>query len=299
MKKTLFYGGFAAAAALAVSGAVVAQQTQEITYTTADLGSGVYMLIGAGGNIGFSVGDDGIFVIDDQFDRNAEGVLTEIRKISDKPIFFVANTHWHGDHTGGNAKMADEGALIVAHDNVRKRMKTAQSIKGELMPTALPVITFSDSSTFHWNGQTIHAFHQPNAHTDGDTMIHFKEANIIHMGDTLFAGRYPYIDLKSGGTVDGYIANLESVAAMADAETKIIPGHGPLSTADDLTALAVVLKDAKALVKELVDKGMSEDDIVAADPLKAYNEKYAWGFITGERMTRTLVQDMAAKATDE
>ena len=269
-------------------------QGDEVTIKTTDLGNGVYMLEGQGGNIGISVGEDGVFMIDDQFGRLAEKILAAVAEVTDKPVEYVLNTHWHGDHTGGNEAMAAEGATILSHDNVRARLKvgSAERNVAPAVEAALPVLTFSETTTFYWNGHEIHVFHFPNAHTDGDALVHFRDLNIMHLGDTFFAGRYPFIDLASGGTVDGYIANLEAVASLSDDETQIIPGHGPLSGKADVITMIDMLKGAKAAVKALVDKGMSEDDIVAADPLASYNDTYAWGFINGERFTRTLVQDL-------
>ncbi len=299
MKKSLLKT--VAAAALSVFGInlpasahVTVAQNDDVIITTTELGNGLYMLEGRGGNIGISVGPDGVFMIDDQFGNIADKILAAVAEVTDQPVSYVLNTHWHGDHTGGNAAMAAEGATILSHDNVRKRLKQSLEVKGELETGAssLPILTFSDTTTFFWNGHEIHVFHFPSAHTDGDALVHFRTANVMHLGDTLFAGLYPFIDLDSGGTVAGFIANLEAVAALADDETKIIPGHGPLS--DKLTVLSTIemLKEAQAAVKTLADQGLSEDEIVAADPLAPRNEEYSWQFINGERMTRTLVRDL-------
>lgn len=286
------------AAALFAGSALLAAtaQTSEVTITTTDLGDGLYMLEGQGGNIGLSVGADGVFMIDDQFGRIADKIKAAIAEITDQPVDYVLNTHWHGDHTGGNEAFAASGATILAHDNVRKRMKEGMNANGRNTPPApegaLPVITFSDTTTFHWNGHEIHAYHFANAHTDGDAIIHFRAANVMHLGDTFFSGRYPFIDLASGGSVSGFIANLEAAAALADGDTKVIPGHGPLSSKADIETMISVLKETRAKVKALVDQGMDDAAIVAADPLKDYNETYAWGFINGERFTRTLIADL-------
>ncbi len=269
----------------------------QVTYKTTDLGAGIYMLEGRGGNVGFSVGADGILVIDDQFGNNVEGVIAQIRKISDAPISYVLNTHWHGDHAGGNEAMHKEGAMIVAHDNVRLRMKSGGTIFGRNVPAspavALPTLTFSHSQTFHWNEHEIHLFHSPNSHTDGDALIHFRDANVIHTGDTFFALNYPFIDLSSGGSIDGFIATLKQVASIADDETKIIPGHGPLSTKQDIETMIEVMSEARATVQTLLDQGKSEADIIALDPLKTLSETYGQGFINGERMTTIIIKSLS------
>ena len=295
MIRKLFYP---AAAAVFASGGLLAAtaQNDEVTIKTTDLGNGIYMMEGRGGNIGLSVGEDGVFMIDDQFGNIADKIKAAIGEITDQPVEFVINTHWHGDHTGGNEAFAASGAVIVAHDNVRKRMKEGMERPGRSTPpapdAALPVITFSDTTTFHWNGHDIHVYHFANAHTDGDAIIHFRDENVMHLGDTFFSGRYPFVDLNSGGTIDGFVANLEAAAALADENTTVIPGHGPLSTKADMLANAAMLKDAKAKVKALVDQGMDDAAIVAADPLAEYNEKFSWGFINGERMTQTIIADL-------
>lgn len=274
-----------------------AKQQAEVVIKTTDLGNGIYMLEGQGGNIGLSVGNDGVFMIDDQFGQLTDKILAAVAAVSDKPVEYVLNTHWHGDHTGGNENFADRGAIIVAHDNVRKRLiEGLDRGEGSVTPpapaAALPIITFSETTTFHWNDNEIFVYHFPEAHTDGDAIVVFKSLNIMHLGDTFFAGMFPFIDLASGGSVDGYIANLEAAAAYADENTKIIPGHGPLATKEDVTTMIAVLKGAQDKVRELVVLGMDEEAIVGANPLADYDD-YSWRFITTERMTRTIVQDLA------
>lgn len=274
----------------------VEAQPSKVTIKTTDLGAGIYMLEGRGGNIGLSVGEDGVFMIDDQFGNIADKVQAAIARVSDQPVAYVLNTHWHGDHTGGNEAMAATGATIIAHDNVRKRLKEGLVREGRTTPPApskaLPAITFSDTTTFHWNSHEIHVFHVHNAHTDGDALVHFRDLNILHMGDTYFAGRYPFIDLASGGSVAGAIASLEAGAALANQQTKVIPGHGPLSNKAGLLTTITMLKDTRAIVKNLLDQGLSEAEIIAKNPLKDYNKTYSWSFINGERMTKTLIADI-------
>ena len=260
----------------------------------------VYMLVGAGGNIGLSVGDDGAFVIDDQFAPMSDKVLAAIAGITDADIEFLVNTHYHDDHSGSNEAFGAAGALIIAHDNVRARMSTDQfrAIFGELYParsaSALPVVTFSDEMTFHWNGDTIRVLHVPSAHTDGDAILYFEDANVIHMGDTFFLGCYPFIDVGSGGDIDGIIGAGYRALSIADEDTAIIPGHGPLSDAAGLADWLDVIKTTRVNMQSLVDQGMSEDQALAARPTADFDDEYGEGcFMTPEIYTRLLYQSLS------
>ncbi|WDI32119.1 MBL fold metallo-hydrolase [Hyphococcus flavus] len=297
-----FFLKTAVVAAFVVSAAPALAQRDfsDVEIKTTDLGAGVYMLEGAGGNIGLSVGEDGAFVIDDQFAPLADKIVAAIAEVSDKPVEFVVNTHWHGDHTGGNEEMSDLGAHIVAHDNVRQRLKEGMSRDdGRVTPAApegaLPVITFSHSMLFYWNGHDIRVWHPENAHTDGDAIIFFKDANIVHMGDVFFNGWYPYIDLESGGDMDGYISTHEKVLSKVDDETRIIPGHGPLASKADLQNTVDMLKEVRVRVQRMIDDGMSEDEVVAASPLADLDDEWSWQFINGERMTRMAYRSLSTE----
>ena len=272
-----------------------------VEITTQEVVPGIYMLKGAGGNIGLSVGDDGAFLIDDQFAPLSDKIIAAIKTITDQPIEFVLNTHHHGDHTGGNEAFGKGGAYIVAHDNVRTRLASGSSIPGResppVAPDALPVITFSQSVTFHQNGHELHIFHPENAHTDGDAIVFFKDVNVIHMGDVFFATRYPFIDTNSGGSIQGYIAALDSVVALSDEDTKIIPGHGDLSGKADVANLSATLKEISSRVEKLIKDGLDEEAVVAQKPLADLDEKWGGGFISGERMTRSVYKSL--KGTDE
>ena len=245
----------------------------------------LYMLTGAGGNMALFAGDDGAFLVDDQFAPLSEKIVAAVGKLTDKPLRFVVNTHWHGDHTGGNENMGKAGALIVAHENVRKRMSTEQFTKlwNRTTPPAaagaLPVITFTDATTFHWNGDEVRVQHVGPAHTDGDSIIIFKNANVIHMGDTFFNGSYPYVDLSAGGSVDGVIANAARVLEMADDKTQIIPGHGPLTDKKGLQEYHDLLVRLRNKIKTLVDAGNSKEQVIAAKPTKEFDENYGQGFM--------------------
>ncbi len=264
-----------------------------------DLGSGVYMLAGQGGNIGLSTGDDGAFVIDDQFARFVPTILENINALSGGPIRFVVNTHYHGDHSGGNAEMKAAGATIVAHDNVRARMSTdnenklwGRTVKATA-PEAWPTVTFSKTMTFHFNGQTVDVMHTPNAHTDGDAIVYFREADVLHMGDNFFNGMFPYIDVDAGGSVKGMIGALDTGLKTSGPNTKIIPGHGPLSSRADLRKTRDILVDIQKRVQARIDKGESLDTILQSGILSDYSDlasfideknmiKIAYRSITGQ-----------------
>jgi glyoxylase-like metal-dependent hydrolase (beta-lactamase superfamily II) len=277
------------------------QDFSKVEIKPTKLAEGVYMLTGSGGNIGVSVGEDAVFIVDDQYAPLTERIKAAIAAISDKPVRFVLNTHWHGDHTGGNENLGQAGALIVAHENVRKRMSTEQFMRelGNKVPpapkAALPIVTFNDGVTLHINGDDIHAFHVPPAHTDGDALVHFRKANVIHMGDIFFNGFYPFIDLSSGGSVDGMIAAAEKGLSMADASTKIIPGHGPIGDRKALDAYIQVLRSARDRVKKLVDAGRTADEVVAAKPLAEYDATWGKGFMPPDRFLRILHSDLSGK----
>jgi glyoxylase-like metal-dependent hydrolase (beta-lactamase superfamily II) len=266
---------------------------------TVAVAPGIFMLEGAGGNIGLSLGADGAFVIDDEYAALSEKILAAIRKTGAGPIRFVVNTHWHGDHVGGNEAMRAAGAVVVAHENVRKRLKEGlKRARGETAPApaaALPVVTFTDAVAFYWNGHDIEIIHPDPAHTDGDAIVAFRTANVVHMGDIFFNGRYPYIDLESGGGLDGYIAAQEATLAKIDEETKIIPGHGPLAGRKDLEASLSMLKDVRGRIAALRNRGLDEEAVVKAAPLKDLDARWAWSFINGETMTRIAYRSLSAE----
>jgi cyclase len=238
----------------------------------------VYMLQGAGGNIGASVGDDGIVIVDDEFLPLAEKIEAALKGITDKPVKVVLNTHWHGDHTGSNQHFGEK-APIVAQENVRKRLAAGGKTRfGETKPaekTALPIITFENDVSVHLNGEDIHAIHFPNGHTDGDSVIFFKQSNVVHMGDDFFnGGMFPFIDIDSGGSVQGMIAGDEKVLAEIPDDVKIIPGHGPLATKDDLRKFITVLKETSAAVQAGMKKGKTLDQLKQEKVLAKWD---SWG----------------------
>jgi len=222
-------------------------------------------------------------MIDDQFAPATEAILGQVKTVTDQPVRFLVNTHFHRDHTGGNENLGKAGVLIFAHDNVRARL-----LAGDAPADALPVVTFNDTTTFHMNGQTVRVFHTANAHTDGDAMIHFQEADVIHMGDTFFNGFYPFIDSRSGGSIEGVFRSIDLVLELADAETVIIPGHGPIADRDDLIAYRDMLTKARDAISPLIADGKSVEEIVAAAPTKEFDARWGGGFLNPERFHRVM-----------
>lgn len=271
-------------------------QETEVTLASSEVAPGIYMLQGqggfAGGNLGLLTGDDGVVLIDDGLEPLSDMTLAAVRDVSDRPVDFVINTHAHGDHVGGNEAFFEAGATIIGHDNLRRRLVDQGSgdPDGGTPPPAasLPQITFDKSMTFHLNGHEAFVFHVAAAHTDGDSVIFFREENVIHTGDVLFNGMFPFIDLDSGGSLEGYLAAQEDILSLAGPETRIIPGHGPLANKADLEAAHGMLIDARDRLKRLIDGGKTIDEILAANPLAPYHDQWSWDFITTERMTRTI-----------
>jgi glyoxylase-like metal-dependent hydrolase (beta-lactamase superfamily II) len=282
--------------------ALAQQDFSKVEVTSQKVAEGVYMLTGAGGNIGLSVGADAAFLIDDQYAPMTPKIKAAVAALTNKPVKFVLNTHWHGDHTGGNKDLGESGTLIVAHENVRKRMSAEQFLEAFATkvppadPAALPVVTFSDSVTFHLNGEEIYAFHIPPAHTDGDSLIQFRKANVIHSGDTFFNGMYPFIDLSTGGSVGGMIAAADRMLALAGDATKIIPGHGPLATKADLKAYRDMLANARDRVAALVKAGKTLEETTAAKPLAELEAKWGQGFLKADVFVTILYKDLAPPA---
>ncbi len=283
--------------------AAAAQQDPfaNVVIEATEVNGGVYMLTGQGGNIGVLAGEDGVFMIDDQYAPLADRIKAKVREISEEPIRAVINTHWHFDHTGGNEAFGEEGAVIVAHNNVRTRMSAGQMMKAfnrKVDPApeaALPVVTFTDEITFHVNGDTVRVFHIPNAHTDGDALIHFEKADVVHMGDTLFNGFYPFIDLESGGNLNGMIAAMDKVIAMAGEDTKVIPGHGPLTDKAGVQKNRDVLVALRDRVSAAMAEGKSLEEIKEADLMADFNDTFGKGFINAERIVESAYGSLSAK----
>lgn len=284
----------------ALGAAPVTAQTDPaaVQIETIPLNNGVYMLIGDGGNVALSVGADGVFMVDDQFAPLSDKLKAAIAKLTDQPVKFVVNTHWHFDHVGGNENFAKSGAIIVAHDNVRKRMATEQFIEAfqrKVPPSpdaALPIVTFFDGTTFHMNGQTIGVQHvQLPAHTDGDSIIYFEEANVLHTGDTYFNGLYPFIDSSSGGSLVGMITAVEQMLVFTDDQTQIIPGHGPLSNKKELAEYFALLQHVQEKVDAALSSGMSLEAFIASKPTAKYDETWGKAFLKPEQFLTIVYRD--------
>jgi glyoxylase-like metal-dependent hydrolase (beta-lactamase superfamily II) len=268
------------------------QDFSSVQIETIPVADNLYMLVGSGGNIALSTGADGAFIVDTQFAPLSEKIQAAVTAAGGGDVEFVFNTHHHGDHMGGNAEFANAGATIMAQDNVQIRLSSPQvsTMDGSTTPpapaAAIPVLTYPTRMTFHWNGNTINLIHAPNAHTDGDSIVHFTNLNAFHMGDTFVNGGFPFVDVNSEGSLDGIINAAQMVLARSNAETRIIPGHGELASPDDLRTFLDMLLTVRERLQSLFDQGMSEDEVVAAAPTAEYDADWGGGFMTGENFTR-------------
>jgi cyclase len=273
----------------------------QATVKVVPVATGVYMLEGAGGNIGLSVGKDDAFIIDDQYAPMTAKIKAAVATVTPKPVRFVVNTHWHNDHTGGNEAMAASGAIIFAHENVRRRMTKEQFLEAFNMrtppspPAALPVITFSDTITFYMNDDTLHTFHVRNAHTDGDALVIFRKANVIHMGDTFFNGMYPFIDVSTGGSLPGMIAAANKALSMGNATTRFIPGHGPLATRADLVRYRDMLVTVRQRVGRLVAQRRTLQQVIAARPLSDLDAHWGKGFLKSDQFLTVVYLSLSSR----
>lgn len=283
--------------AVSLSNFVTAQgRFDEVQIIKNQLTDDIYMLEGSGGNIGIFLGEKDVFMIDDQYAPLSEKILTAIRSLSDKNIKYLANTHWHGDHTGGNENFAAEGAIILAHENVYQRMSTEQ-VRGDRVTTAspaaaLPQIVFSDEMEVFLDGQNAKLIHVGNAHTDGDIFIWFPSSNVLHMGDCFFHQRFPYIDLDSGGSVNGAIKAVEVALMLVDDNTQIIPGHGSVGNRADLEKYLEFLTTIRDRINEYVSVGRGIESMKAEDIVKGY-EDWSWGFIDAARLTSIFYNSLS------
>ena len=281
--------------------ALTVQNFDTVQVRTVKVAESVYMLQGLGGNIGVSAGANGIILVDDQYAPLTEKVKAALAAINPGPIRFLINTHWHFDHTGGNENFGKGGVVIVAHENVRRRMSVEQFMTSfpQVVPaspsSALPVVTFTDAVTFYYNGDSISAIHVPPAHTDGDVIVWFKDANVIHMGDTFFNGRYPLVDLASGGSSEGFISAADRVLAMADDNTKIIPGHGPLGDRVALQTFRAMMATVRDRIKKAIAAGQSLDQVKAAKPTAEFDAVWGNGRITPTLFVEILFQDLSRR----
>ena len=282
------------ALAMMVAAPAAAQQSlSNVEIRVERVAPGVAILFGRGGNVGLSHGDDGNVLIDDQYAPLSERILAAVRSVDPDPVRFVVNTHWHGDHTGGNENMGRAGAAIVAHDNVRRRMSMEQVVRGNPVPPspagALPIVTFGEGLSFHLNGDEIRIFHVEHAHTDGDALVYWTRANVLHMGDVYFRAFLPFIDLDSGGSVDGLLRAVDQALAIANESTVIVPGHGELARRGDLLAYRDLVSRLATRVRAEIRAGRSLDQIKAlrlADP-----HGRATDFVTPDFFIETLYRD--------
>ena len=273
------------------------QDFSKVEMKATKVAGNIYMLVGSGGNIGVSVGADGILIVDDQFAPLADKIRAALKTLGDGKLKFVLNTHYHGDHTGGNAQFGPE-ASIIAQTNVRRRLATEQTVRGQkVAPSpkeALPVITFDQSVSIHFNGEEIKAVHFPHGHTDGDAVVFFTGSNVVHMGDDFFAGRFPFVDIDNGGDIEQLTKNVSDIIAQLPADVKIIPGHGPLSTLDDLKLFRRMLFETTAIVRKEIQAKRTLEQIKAAG---LPDEWKSWG--TGFIKTDTWIELVYRSLTRE
>lgn len=277
-------------AAISLNSASAQRDFSKVEIKTIPVAGSVHMLVGQGGNIGVSSGDDGIFMIDDQFAPLTDKILAAVKGISSKPIRFLLNTHWHFDHTGGNANMKNKtDVTIVASEAVRNTMKVPQELKAfnakipAASKAALPELTFRSGATFHLNGETIRVRRLPNAHTDGDSFVQFEKANVIHTGDVFFNGFYPFFDVEHGGSIDGMIKAVNEILRYANDTTKIIPGHGPLGDKASLTAFRDMLVNVSAQVAGAMKNKQGPDQLLQSAAFKEVDAKWGKGFLKAGR----------------
>ncbi|BFM06517.1 MBL fold metallo-hydrolase [Halioxenophilus aromaticivorans] len=284
------------AIAMTASGAVFSDD--EAGVALAKVKDNIYMITGPGGNVGLFVGDQANVLIDDKFEAQGSPILKLVAEVSNRPLEYVFNTHWHNDHTGSNVVMGNTGATIVAHENVRELLAKGTTLKAfnrviEPYPKeALPEITFDQSITLHINDETLAVQHIPNAHSNGDSVLYFKKANVVHTGDLFFNGIYPFIDAEHGGRIKGMIAGIQMVLGQINADTVIIPGHGPLATVDDLHAFKAMLEATVAALEPLMAQGLSTEEIVAKQPTKALDEQWGKGFLSPDQWVAIAVSSL-------
>ncbi len=272
-------------------------KTQDVTVRTSKVSGNVYMLQGRGGNIGAVVGPEGILIVDDDYKQVTSQLAAALKELGSERPRFVLNTHWHGDHTEGNEHFGKD-STIVAHINVRKRLMDPPTIFGQKAAPypsfALPIVTYTESMSIHLNGEEIRLVHYPNGHTDGDTVVFFEKANVVHFGDTFFLNRFPFVDIDSGGSVQGLINNISALIARVSPEAKLIPGHGPLATHTDLKNYHAMLVDTAKIVQDAMKAGRSLDEIKKAGFPEKYKEAGS-GFVKTDFWIDTIHRSYSMK----
>jgi len=301
MQRRFAWACIAGSVLLGTAAAVMAQRDfSSVEIKSQKLAEGVYMLTGAGGNIGVCTGPEGVLLVDDQYAPLAPKIQAALKGIADQPLRMVLNTHWHGDHTGGNETFAKAGALLLAQENVRQRMSTTQTISADSKvdpspAAALPVVTFQDGIIVHLNGEELEVTHLANAHTDGDAVVWFRKAKVLHTGDIFFNGIYPRIDCPSGGSIDGMIAATETLLGKIGPDTQVIPGHGPLGDRAALQAYHDMLSGARAAVAQAAQGGKTLADVQAAKPTAAWDTVWGNGFIKPDKFVEFVYTGVTAK----
>lgn len=283
---------------IAASSLAAQQDFSDVEVVATPIRGGLFLVTGRGGNIVASTGGDGTFLVDDQYAPLTGRIQAALDEVTDKPVRFVINTHWHGDHVGGNENFAQAGAVIVAHENVRRRMSSEQFMAAfsRSVPAApagaLPVVTFAEGVSLHLNDDEVRVIHVAHAHTDGDALVHFQRANVLHMGDIYFNGLYPFIDLDSGGGIHGMIAGVERGLELADAQTIVVPGHGPLSDRAELAAYGAMLAGVRDRIAALKAEGKTLLEVVAEKPTAQFDERLGHGFISPERLVGFIYESL-------
>ena len=284
-----------------LSTAVAQQDFTKVEIRAKPLAGNLQVLFGAGGNMALLTGADGAVLVDDQFAPLAPKIRAAIALLTDQPVRFVINTHWHFDHTGGNEAFGASGSVIVAHQNTRQRMSTRQVVDFFKVTTppspaaALPIVTFAESVSLHLNGEDIDAVHVANAHSDSDVVLFFRQANVVHAGDTFVNGPYPFIDMGSGGSIDGLIAAVKVMLARCDEKSQIIPGHGPMANKIDLQAYHDMLLTVRDRVKALLARGRTQEQVLAARPTAEFDARYGAGAMRPDIWLQRVYADLLAK----
>jgi cyclase len=291
---------------LAVAGPAASLQAQgrsQVQIQTEKLTDNIYVLAGGGGNMAVLVGDDGALLVDAGYEQVADKVAAAIKEVSKGPVRLVVNTHWHFDHVGGNQALADSGAIIIAQENVRKLMSEARQLAGigrktEPSPEAArPVITFCDRLGLHFAGQDIDLIYVGPAHTNGDCIVHFRQANVLHLGDTMFNGMYPFIDVNADGSIDGMVAAIDKALALVDEQTKVIPGHGPVTGAAGVREYRDMLITVRDRVHKMVAEGKTRDEVIAAKPTSDLDARWGRGFLTPDRWVGIIYDGMTRESS--
>ena len=282
---------------LTFSTAPAQRNFDDVEIRTEKVADQIYVLFGAGGNIGLAIGDDAAYLIDDQYAPLSEKILAAIREVTDKPLKFLVNTHWHGDHTGGNENFGKSGTILIAHEAVRKRMGSPSERNGNVRPAsplaALPEITFTEELTLHLDSlRTLHVIHVAPSHTDGDSYIYLPEDNVLHMGDNFSNGGFPFIDLNSGGDINGLVKNLNIALFMVDEDTRIIPGHGPVANRSRLRAYRDMVETLRSRVQKAADSGKSLEETLEMGLSKEWDAEFGTGFIDSKGIITAIYRSL-------